>query len=51
MIMAAALAEHHDRVWFILLFAAAGVFHHAGIKILFFAFYTAAARCCDTGDS
>lgn len=26
-------------VWFILLFAAAGVFHHAGIKIPFFAFF------------
>ncbi len=39
MIMAAALEEHYDWVWFILLFAAAGVFHHAGIKIPFFAFY------------
>ncbi|MFT7167720.1 MAG: multicomponent Na+:H+ antiporter subunit D [Paracoccaceae bacterium] len=39
MIMAAALQEHHDWVWFVLLFAAAGVFHHAGIKIPFFAFY------------
>ena len=39
MIMAAALEEHLEWVWFILLFAAAGVFHHAGIKIPFFAFY------------
>ena len=44
MIMAAALAEHHDWVWFILLFAAAGVFHHAGIKIPFFAFYAHDAK-------
>jgi multicomponent Na+:H+ antiporter subunit D len=35
-----ALAEHHyDVQWFLLLFASAGVFHHAGIKIPFFAFY------------
>ena len=27
-------------VWFILLFASAGVFHHAGIKIPFFAFFS-----------
>ncbi len=39
MIMAAALEAHLDWVWFILLFAAAGVFHHAGIKIPFFAFW------------
>jgi multicomponent Na+:H+ antiporter subunit D len=35
-----AMAEHHfDVQWFLLLFASAGVFHHAGIKIPFFAFY------------
>ncbi|HPF13781.1 MAG: Na(+)/H(+) antiporter subunit D [Planctomycetes bacterium] len=39
MIMAAALEQHLDWVWFVLLFAAAGVFHHAGIKIPFFAFF------------
>ena len=39
MIMFAAASEHLYWVWFILLFAAAGVFHHAGIKIPFFAFY------------
>ena len=39
MIMSAALEEGHDWVWLILLFAAAGVFHHAGIKIPFFAFF------------
>lgn len=39
MIMAAAVAEGYDIVWLLLLFAAAGVFHHAGIKIPYFAFF------------
>ena len=39
LIMSAAAQEGYLWVWFILLFAAAGVFHHAGIKIPFFAFY------------
>ncbi len=39
MVMSAALAEHHEVVWLALLFASAGVFHHAGIKIPFFAFF------------
>ena len=39
MIMSAAAYEGHTFVFFILLFAAAGVFHHAGIKIPFFAFF------------
>lgn len=39
MVMQAALDEGHDWVWLILLFASAGVFHHAGIKIPFFAFF------------
>ena len=39
MVMAAALEEGHQWVWIALLFASAGVFHHAGIKIPFFAFY------------
>lgn len=39
MIMAAAVAEGYDYVWLLLLFAAAGVFHHAGIKIPYFAFF------------
>lgn len=39
MIMVAAAEQHYDLVWFLLLFAAAGVFHHAGIKIPFFAFF------------
>ena len=37
--MVAAAEEHYDLVWFLLLFAAAGVFHHAGIKIPYFAFF------------
>ncbi|MBE9397664.1 Na(+)/H(+) antiporter subunit D [Pontibacterium sp. N1Y112] len=39
MIMAAAVSEGYDIVWLLLLFAAAGVFHHAGIKIPYFAFF------------
>lgn len=39
MIMSAAVAEGYDFVWLLLLFAAAGVFHHAGIKIPYFAFF------------
>jgi len=39
MIVSAVIQEGHDWVWLGLLFAAAGVFHHAGIKIPFFAFF------------
>ena len=39
MVMTAALAEGYDFIWFVLLFASAGVFHHAGIKIPYFAFF------------
>jgi multicomponent Na+:H+ antiporter subunit D len=39
MVMDAAGAGHMKLVWFVLLFASAGVFHHAGIKIPFFAFF------------
>lgn len=39
MIMSAAVAEGYDIIWLLLLFAAAGVFHHAGIKIPYFAFF------------
>jgi multicomponent Na+:H+ antiporter subunit D len=39
LIMSAALKEGYDLVWLMLLFAAAGVFHHAGIKIPYFAFF------------
>jgi len=40
MVMTAALEEGHPGVWLVLLFASAGVFHHAGIKIPFFAFFS-----------
>jgi multicomponent Na+:H+ antiporter subunit D len=39
LIMSAALRDGHDWVWLLLLFASAGVFHHAGIKIPYFAFF------------
>ena len=39
MVMDAAAHDHLVAVWLVLLFASAGVFHHAGIKIPFFAFY------------
>ena len=39
MVMAALLLEHHEIVWLGMLFASAGVFHHAGIKIPYFAFF------------
>lgn len=39
MVMSAALENGHNWVWLMLLFASAGVFHHAGIKIPYFAFF------------
>jgi len=39
MVMAAMLEEGYNYVWIMLLFASAGVFHHAGIKIPYFAFF------------
>lgn len=39
MIMSASLQAGHQWVWIGLLFAAAGVLHHAGIKIPYFAFF------------
>ena len=39
MIMDATALEGYKYAWLILLFASAGVFHHAGIKIPFFAFF------------
>ena len=39
MVMSAAGNHHMIAVWLVLLFASAGVFHHAGIKIPFFAFF------------
>ncbi|MCF8145675.1 MAG: Na(+)/H(+) antiporter subunit D [Deltaproteobacteria bacterium] len=40
MVMDAAGAGHMRIIWFMLLFASAGVFHHAGIKIPYFAFFS-----------
>ena len=40
MVMEAAAHDNLRLVWFVLLFASAGVFHHAGIKIPFFAFFS-----------
>lgn len=40
MVMEAAAHGDMRFIWFILLFASAGVFHHAGIKIPFFAFFS-----------
>jgi multicomponent Na+:H+ antiporter subunit D len=40
MVMEAAAIGDMRLVWFLLLFASAGVFHHAGIKIPFFAFFS-----------
>jgi len=39
LIMTAVAEQHATVVWLMLLFASAGVFHHAGIKIPFFAFF------------
>jgi multicomponent Na+:H+ antiporter subunit D len=39
MIMSAAADKHLIITWFVLVFASAGVFHHSGIKIPFFAFF------------
>lgn len=39
MVMSAALHNDYHWIWLMLLFASAGVFHHAGIKIPFFAFF------------
>ncbi|MBL4575273.1 MAG: Na(+)/H(+) antiporter subunit D [Opitutaceae bacterium] len=40
MVMSAAAEGHYTIIWVALLFASAGVFHHAGIKIPFFAFFS-----------
>ena len=39
MVMSAALENDYHLIWLMLLFASAGVFHHAGIKIPYFAFF------------
>ncbi len=39
MVMTAMIEANFDYLWLLLLFASAGVFHHAGIKIPYFAFF------------
>lgn len=39
MILAATAEQEHWIVWLVLLFGSAGVFHHSGIKIPYFAFF------------
>ena len=39
MTVAAAAEEHLTIIWLMLMFASAGVFHHAGIKVPFFVFF------------
>lgn len=39
MVMTAMIEENFDYLWLLMLFASAGVFHHAGIKIPYFAFF------------
>ena len=39
MILSATAENHYAFVYFVLLFASAGVFHHSGIKIPYFAFF------------
>ncbi len=39
LVLEAVAQEHRTVVWLLLLFASAGVFHHAGIKIPYFAFF------------
>jgi multicomponent Na+:H+ antiporter subunit D len=44
MVVAAVVMEGYAGIWLALLFASAGVFHHAGIKIPFFAFFAHDSR-------
>jgi multicomponent Na+:H+ antiporter subunit D len=44
LILTAAADNHYTLVWAVLLFASAGVFHHSGIKIPFFAFFAHDSR-------
>lgn len=39
MVMTAMMQENYSYLWLLMLFASAGVFHHAGIKIPYFAFF------------
>jgi multicomponent Na+:H+ antiporter subunit D len=49
MVIAAAMEQGYFWTWIVLLFASAGVFHHAGIKIPYFAFFAhdSGKRCAE----
>ncbi len=49
MVIAAAMEKDYFWTWLVLLFASAGVFHHAGIKIPYFAFFAhdSGKRCAE----
>jgi multicomponent Na+:H+ antiporter subunit D len=49
MVIQAAMDEGRFWIWIVLLFASAGVFHHAGIKIPYFAFFAhdSGKRCSE----
>jgi len=49
LILTAAAEGGHTLVWLVLLFASAGVFHHSGIKIPYFAFFAhdSGIRCAE----
>jgi multicomponent Na+:H+ antiporter subunit D len=49
MVIAAAMEQGYFWTWLVLLFASAGVFHHAGIKIPYFAFFAhdSGKRCAE----
>jgi multicomponent Na+:H+ antiporter subunit D len=49
MVIAAAAEQGYFWTWMVLLFASAGVFHHAGIKIPYFAFFAhdSGKRCAE----
>ncbi len=49
MVIAAAMDKGYFWTWIVLLFASAGVFHHAGIKIPYFAFFAhdSGKRCAE----
>ena len=49
MVIQAAMDQERFWIWIVLLFASAGVFHHAGIKIPYFAFFAhdSGKRCAE----
>jgi multicomponent Na+:H+ antiporter subunit D len=53
LVIAGVAEQHYAIVWLILMFASAGVFHHAGIKIPYFAFFAhdSGIRCKEAPSS